>query len=52
MVYNEKFEEKAAQYVSDRNELVAKGYDLNSPAVNRYEERASRYLSRAKGKVR
>lgn len=50
-IARERWEERAADYISVRNHLVRDyGYGLDSMAVNAYEERAANALSRAKGK--
>ena len=48
-IARERWEERAAEYISVRNHLVREyGYEQNSLAVNAYEERAANALSRAK----
>jgi hypothetical protein len=42
--------DRAAEYVTFRNEEVRRGADANSVRVNVIEERASHCVSRAKGK--
>lgn len=46
--YSEHFEEKASEYISQRNRLVKSGMNPNNKFINNIEERAANWLSRAK----
>lgn len=45
---SDKWEEGASQAISDRNYFVKQGWDAQGTAINKLEEKAANYLSKAK----